>query len=99
MHHLAMTSPIEAPFRPGFLMEPLGWLTQRLAVGLKSDPELLTAIFELDAYRMHGLGLSLAHCDPEGLSPSAAKGSRHAAWRRNGRSREGTSPRSPPCSD
>ena len=43
MHHLAMTSPIEAPFRPGFLMEPLGWLTQRLAVGLKSDPELLTA--------------------------------------------------------
>jgi hypothetical protein len=72
-----MTSPIEAPFRPGFLMEPLGWLTQRLAAALKSDPELLIAIFQLDAYRMHGLGLGFAHCDPEGLSPYALKALAH----------------------
>ena len=73
MHHMIMPFPTGAPFHPGFLMAPLGWLTQRLAAGLKSDPEVLTAIFELDAYRMHGLGLGLAHCDPEALSPSAMK--------------------------
>jgi hypothetical protein len=77
MQHMAMPSPTGAPFRPGFLMEPLGWLTQRLAAGLESDPELLTAIFELDAYHMHGLGLGFAHCDPEGLSPSAVKALTH----------------------
>ena len=58
-------------------MEPLGWVTQRLAPALKSDPELLTAIFELDAYRMHALGLGFAHCDPEGLPPSAVKALAH----------------------
>jgi hypothetical protein len=78
MHHQAMTSPIEAPFRPGFLMEPLGWLTQRLAAALRSDPELLIAIFQLDAYRMHALGLGFAHCDPEGLSPAVVKALAHS---------------------
>ena len=77
MHHMAMPSPTGAPFRPGFLMAPLGWLTQRLAPAPQGDPELLTAIFELDAYRMHGLGLGFAHCDPEGLSPSAVKALAH----------------------
>ena len=77
MHHLAMNSPIEAPFRPGFLMAPLSWLTERLSATLKSDPELLRAIFELDAYRMHTLGLGLAHCDPEDLPPSAVKALAH----------------------
>ena len=41
MHHMAMPSPTGAPFRPGFLMEPLGWLTKCLAAGLESDPELI----------------------------------------------------------
>jgi hypothetical protein len=76
MHH-AMTFPIEAPFRPGFLMEPLGWLTPRLAADLKTDPDLLTAIFELDAYRMHGLALGIAHCEPDGLSLTAVKALAH----------------------
>ena len=61
MHHMAMPSPTGTPFRPGFLMEPLAWLTQRLTTTLKGDPELLTAIFELNAYRMHSLALGLAH--------------------------------------
>ena len=77
MHHMAMPSSTGAPFRPGFLMQPLGWLTKRLAAGLKTDPDLLTAILELDAYRMHALGLGFAYCDPEGLSLSVVKALAH----------------------
>ena len=77
MHHIATLSPAEETFRPGFLMAPLGWLTQRLAAAHKGDPELLSAVFQLDAYRMHALGLGFAHCDPEGLSPSAVKALAH----------------------
>ena len=77
MHQTATLSYAEEAFRPGFLMAPLGWLTNRLAAGLTSDPDLLKVIFELDAYRMHGLGLGLAHCDPEALSPSAVKALAH----------------------
>lgn len=73
MRHIATMSVSEEAFRPGFLMEPLGWLTQHLAGQLKSDHELWPAIFQLDAYHMHGLGLAFAHCEPEGLSPPAVK--------------------------
>lgn len=51
------------PLKPGFLMAPLGWLAECLSATIKSNAELLTAIFELDAYRMHLLGLGLAHLD------------------------------------
>ena len=77
MHHIPAPSPADPPFRPGLLMAPLGWLIQRLAADLKTDPDLLTAIFELDAYRMHGLALGIAHCDPDGLSLTAVKALAH----------------------
>ena len=60
----------EHPLRPGFLVGPLGWLNERLAKILTSDRELLVSLFELDPYRMHVLGLGVAHHDGE-LSPRA----------------------------
>jgi hypothetical protein len=73
MHHITTAYSASKTFRPGFLMEPLGWLTQRLFAAMRNDPELLAALFELDAYRMHALGLAFAHCDPEPLSPWTMK--------------------------
>jgi hypothetical protein len=51
----------ERPLRPGFLVGPLGWLNKYLAEILASDRELLVTLFELDPYRMHLLGLGVAH--------------------------------------
>ena len=81
----------ERPLRPGFLAAPLGWLNDRLAEILTSDRELLVNLFELDPYRMHVLGLGVAHLDPalfsrtiiEGLasrSPQAAMGEILGSW-------------------
>lgn len=77
MHHIPAPSPAEPPFRPGLLMAPLGWLIQRLAADLKADRDLLTAIFALDAYRMHGLALGLAFSRPDGWSPAVVKALAH----------------------
>lgn len=77
MHHIPAPSPAQPPFRPGLLMAPLGWLVQRLAPDLKSDRDLLTAIFALDAYRMHGLALGLAFSEPDGWSPAIVKALAH----------------------
>jgi len=77
MHHIPAPSPADPPFRPGFLLAPLGWLIQKLAADLKADPDLLTAIFELDAYRMHGLALGIAISGLNGLSPSVVKALAH----------------------
>jgi hypothetical protein len=52
------------PLRPGFLVGPLGWLNEHLAKIITSDRELLVTLFELDPYRMHVLGLGVAHLDP-----------------------------------
>ncbi len=54
----------DRPLRPGFLVGPLGWLNEYLAKILTSDRELLVSLFELDPYRMHVLGLGVAHLDP-----------------------------------
>jgi hypothetical protein len=54
----------DRPLRPGFLMGPLGWLNEYLATVLTNDHDLLTTLFELDPYRMHVLGLGVAHLEP-----------------------------------
>jgi hypothetical protein len=59
----------DRPLRPGFLVGPLGWLNEYLATVLTNDRDLLATLFELDPYRMHVLGLGLAHLEP--TMPSA----------------------------
>jgi hypothetical protein len=54
----------DRPLRPGFLVSPLGWLNECLANILTRHRELLVTLFELDPYRMHVLGLGVAHLDP-----------------------------------
>jgi hypothetical protein len=62
---LAMTSlGPDRPLRPGFLVGPLGWLNEYFAKVLTTDGDLLATLFELDPYRMHVLGLGLAHLEP-----------------------------------
>jgi hypothetical protein len=62
------------PLRPGFLVGPLGWLNECLAKILTRDRELLGTLFELDPYRMHALGLGVAHLDPARLSRTIIEG-------------------------
>lgn len=47
--------------RPGFLLSPLGWLSERLSITLQNEPQLLSALFGLEPYAMHLLGIGLAH--------------------------------------
>jgi hypothetical protein len=62
---LAMTSlGHDRPLHPGFLVSPLGWLNEYFAKTLTTDRDLLATLFELDPYRMHVLGLGLAHLEP-----------------------------------
>ena len=62
---VAMTSfGHDRPLRPGFLVRPLGWLNAYFATVLRTDGDLLATLFELDPYRMHVLGLGLAHLEP-----------------------------------
>jgi hypothetical protein len=58
-------------------MGPLGWLNQSLMSVLPIDLELLATLFGLDPYRMHVLGLGIAHCRPEDLSPDLVKSLAH----------------------
>jgi hypothetical protein len=70
----AMTPPHDIrSFRLGLLMAPLGWLGPYLADALRSDLELSTVLFELDALRMHVLGLGLAHLQSPDCSPAVIK--------------------------
>ena len=74
MSQATMTPPHDVHFlRPGLLMTPLGWLGPYLANALRSDLELSTMLFEVDAFRMHGLGLGLAHLEGPDCSPAVIK--------------------------
>jgi hypothetical protein len=45
--------------RPGFLLEPLGWVQDRLAKAIETEPTLVELLFELDQSRMHLTALAL----------------------------------------
>jgi hypothetical protein len=47
--------------KPGFLLEPLGWVQDRLSKAIEAEPRLLELLFGLDQSRMHLMGLALAH--------------------------------------
>jgi hypothetical protein len=47
--------------RPGFLLEPLGWVQNRLSQAIAVEPRLVELLFDLDHARMHLTALALAH--------------------------------------
>ena len=47
--------------RPGFLLEPLGWVQDRLSQTIEVEPRLVELLFDLDHARMHLIALVLAH--------------------------------------
>ena len=47
--------------RPGFLVEPLGWVQERLTKPIEVEPSLVELLFDLDHARMHLMALALAH--------------------------------------
>ena len=47
--------------RPGFLLEPLGWVQDRLSKAIEVEPDLAAPLFELDQPRMHLIALALAY--------------------------------------
>jgi hypothetical protein len=47
--------------RPGFLLEPLGWVQDRLSQAIAGEPKLVELLFDLDHARMHLTALALAH--------------------------------------
>src|SRR5450759_1681539 len=47
--------------RPGFLLEPLGWVQDRLSQAIEVEPRLVELLFDLDHGRMHLMALALAH--------------------------------------
>jgi hypothetical protein len=49
------------PFRPGFLLGPLGWLNEQLSLRRAPDPGLLSLLFGLEPPAMHMLGIAVAH--------------------------------------
>ena len=51
--------------RPGFLLEPLGWVQDRLTKAIEGEPTLVELLFELDQFRMHLMALALAHMTGE----------------------------------
>jgi hypothetical protein len=50
-----------APFRPGFLLGPLGWLNEQLSARRAPDPGFLSLLFGLEPPAMHMLGIAVAH--------------------------------------
>jgi hypothetical protein len=61
-----MTEPIASKAigkwrRPGFLLEPLGWVQDRLRQAIEVEPRLVELLFDLDHARMHLIALALAH--------------------------------------
>ena len=47
--------------RPGFLLDPLGWVQDRLSQAIAVEPRLVELLFDLDHARMHLIALALAH--------------------------------------
>jgi hypothetical protein len=47
--------------RPGFLLEPLGWVQDRLSQAIAVEPRLVELLFDLDHARMQLIALALAH--------------------------------------
>ena len=61
-----MTEPITSKAigkwrRPGFLLEQLGWVQDRLSHAIEVEPRLVELLFDLDHARMHLTALALAH--------------------------------------
>jgi hypothetical protein len=65
MTELAAIKTIGKLRRPGFLLEPLGWLQDRLTKAIEGEPTLVELLFELDQFRMHLMALALAHMTGE----------------------------------
>ena len=57
--------------RPGFLLEPLGWVQDRLRQAIEVEPRLVEILFDLDHARMHLIALALAHMNGE-VTPDLA---------------------------
>src|SRR5450759_3876063 len=57
--------------KPGFLLEPLGWVQDRLAKAFEAEPTLVELLFDLDQSRMHLTALALAHMTGE-VTPDLA---------------------------
>jgi hypothetical protein len=57
--------------RPGFLLEPLGWVQDRLRQAIEVEPRLVELLFDLDHARMHLIALALAHMNGE-VTPDLA---------------------------
>ena len=57
----AGTKPIGKCRKPGFLLEPLGWVQAKLINAIDREPRLVELLFNLDAARMHLVALALAH--------------------------------------
>ena len=57
--------------RPGFLLEPLGCLQDRLSQAIEVEPRLVELLFDLDHARMHLTALALAHISVE-VTPDLA---------------------------
>src|SRR5665647_1178797 len=51
--------------RPGFLIEPLGWVQDRLTKAIEVKPNLIELLFDIDHARMHLMALALAHLPNE----------------------------------
>jgi len=57
--------------RPGFLLEPLGWVQDRLRQAIAVEPRLVELLFDLDHARMHLIALALAHMSDD-VTPDLA---------------------------
>jgi len=57
--------------RPGFLLEPLGWVQDRLRQAIAVEPRLVELLFDLDHTRMHLIALALAHMNGD-VTPDLA---------------------------
>ena len=57
--------------RPGFLLEPLGWVQDRLRQAIEVEPRLVELLFDLDHARMHLIALALAHMNGD-VTPDLA---------------------------
>src|SRR5450830_883016 len=58
--------------RPGFLLEPLGWVQNRLSQAIEVEPRLVELLFDLDHARMHLTALALAHMSSD-VTPNLAQ--------------------------
>lgn len=67
----AATKTIGKWRRPGFLLEPLGWVHDRLNQAIADEPKLVELLFDLDHARMHLTALALAHINGD-VTPDLA---------------------------